>query len=40
MMKTNEGKIMGKAVKIDSDGALILKNKEKMHRVLVGDVIQ
>ena len=40
MIKTNEGKIMGKALKIDSDGALILKNKEKMHRVLVGDVIQ
>ena len=40
IIKTNEGKMKGKAIKIDSEGALILKEKEKTHRILVGDVIQ
>lgn len=39
-VKTEEGKIRGKATKIDSDGALILKSKNKTHRILAGDIIQ
>jgi len=36
---TSDGKIKGKALKIDNDGALILAQKGKKHRVLVGDVV-
>ena len=39
-IKTNEGLLKGNAIKIDSDGALILKQKDQTHRILVGDVIQ
>ena len=36
---TSDGKIKGKALKIDNDGALVLVQKGKKHRVLVGDVV-
>jgi len=36
---TSEGKIKGKATKIDTDGALVLTRGRNSHRVLVGDVI-
>ena len=36
---TSEGKIKGKALKIDNDGALVLAQKGKKQRVLVGDVV-
>ncbi len=36
-LNTREGKIKGKALKIDEDGALILDNK-KNHKVLAGDI--
>ena len=35
---TKEGKISGKATKIDDDGALIISDK-KNYRVLAGDII-
>ena len=35
---TKEGKITGKAVKIDEDGALVISNK-KITRVIAGDII-
>ena len=35
---TNEGKITGKAIKLDSDGALIISKRQKNKRLLVGDV--
>ena len=37
-MTTNEGKITGKAIKLDNDGALIISNGQKNKRLLVGDV--
>ena len=37
---TNDGKVNGKAVKIDDDGALIISKSKKTERILVGDVIQ
>ena len=36
---TSDGKIKGKALKIDNDGALVLAQKGKKQRVLVGDVV-
>ncbi len=36
---TSNGKIKGKALKIDNDGALVLAQKGKKQRVLVGDVV-
>ena len=36
---TSDGKIKGKALKIDNDGALVLAQKGKKHRLLVGDVV-
>ena len=39
-VKTSEGKIKGNAIKIDSDGALIIKQKQNNVRVLVGDIQQ
>jgi len=36
---TSEGNVNGKAVKIDNDGALIIKGK-KAERILVGDITQ
>ena len=35
---TNEGNLNGKAIKIDSDGALIISVGKKTERILVGDV--
>ena len=35
---TNNGRINGKAVRIDNDGGLIISKGKKTHRVLVGDV--
>ncbi len=36
---TDSGKISGKALKIDNDGALVISKSGKNQRVLVGDVI-
>jgi len=36
---TIEGKIKGKAIKIDDDGALIISNKNKTNKVIAGDII-
>ena len=36
---TSDVKIKGKALKIDNDGALVLAQKGKKQRVLVGDVV-
>ena len=33
------GKIKGKAIKLDNDGALIVKTNNQFQRVLAGDVI-
>jgi len=38
-VSTGDGKITGKAIKIDDDGALVLKDKTKTHRIIAGDVI-
>jgi len=35
---SSAGQIHGRAVKIDKDGALVISNKGKNQRVLVGDV--
>jgi len=37
-INTTDGKIKGKAVKIDEDGALIVEN-DKTHKIIAGDVI-
>ena len=37
---TGEGNVNGKAVKIDSDGALIISKDKKAERILVGDITQ
>jgi len=37
---TSEGNVNGKAVKIDSDGALIISNGKRAERILVGDITQ
>lgn len=36
---TSDGKIKGKVVKLDNDGALIIKSSNQFQRVLAGDVI-
>jgi len=38
-VSTSDGKIKGKAIKLDNDGALIVKTNNKLQRVLAGDVI-
>ena len=38
-INTTDGKIKGKATKIDEDGALIISNKNKIHKVIAGDII-
>jgi BirA family biotin operon repressor/biotin-[acetyl-CoA-carboxylase] ligase len=38
-INTEEGKIKGKATKIDEDGALIISNKNKTEKVIAGDII-
>ena len=35
---TDNGRINGKAVRIDNDGGLIISNGKKTNRILVGDV--
>jgi len=35
---TNDGDLNGKAVKIDSDGALIISKGKRIERILVGDI--
>ena len=35
---TNDGRMKGKALKIDNDGGLIISKGKKTERVLVGDV--
>ncbi len=35
---TINGKINGKAIKIDHDGALIISNKDKIERIIAGDI--
>ena len=35
---TNEGRINGKAVRIDNDGGLIISMGKKTKRILVGDI--
>ena len=37
---TSEGNVNGKAVKIDSDGALIISKGKKAEKILVGDIIR
>ena len=39
-ISTTSGKIKGKAVKLDNDGALIVKTNNQFQRVLAGDIIQ
>jgi biotin-(acetyl-CoA carboxylase) ligase len=36
---TGENTIIGKAIKIDNDGALIISKGKKTIRLLVGDII-
>ncbi|MGY5148232.1 MAG: biotin--[acetyl-CoA-carboxylase] ligase [Candidatus Nitrosopumilus sp. bin_7KS] len=38
-LNTVESKIKGKAIKIDDDGALIVSNNNKNHRIIAGDII-
>ena len=38
-INTTDGKIKGKATKIDEDGALIISNKNKTRKVIAGDII-
>ena len=38
-LSTTNGKIKGKAIKLDNDGALIIKNNKKYQRILSGDLI-
>lgn len=36
---TSDGKIKGKAIKLDSDGALIVKENNQFRRILAGDIV-
>ena len=38
-MNTENGKITGKAIRIDDDGALVISENGKNLRVLAGDII-
>ena len=38
-VNTSDGKIKGKAIKIDEDGVLIISNKNKTDKVIAGDII-
>ena len=38
-LDTTEGKIKGKAIKIDDDGALIISDNGKTHKVIAGDIV-
>ncbi len=37
-ISTLDGKITGKSLRIDNDGALVIRNKEKTQRILAGDI--
>lgn len=38
-LDTTNGKITGKAIKIDDDGALIITENSKTHKVIAGDIV-
>ena len=38
-LNTIDSKIKGKAIKIDDDGALIISENNKIHKVIAGDII-
>ena len=38
-LNTRDGKIKGKAIKIDEDGALIVSKNDKTNRIIAGDII-
>jgi len=38
-VETRDGKIKGKAIKIDEDGALIVSDNNKINRIIAGDII-
>jgi len=38
-LNTTDSKIKGKAIKIDEDGALIVSENNKIHKVIAGDII-
>jgi len=37
-INTHQGKVKGEAIKIDNDGGLIIKNKEKNRKIFAGDI--
>ena len=39
VVSTNKKKMRGKAIRIDFDGALVISNRRKSYRILVGDLI-
>ncbi|HET6517138.1 MAG TPA: biotin--[acetyl-CoA-carboxylase] ligase [Nitrosopumilaceae archaeon] len=39
-VETTNGKIKGRAIKLDNDGALVVKTNNQLQRVLAGDIIQ
>jgi len=39
VLDTRDGKIKGKAIRIDEDGALVVSNKDKTDRIIAGDII-
>ena len=38
-VETHQGKVKGDAIKIDDDGGLVVKNKEKTSKIFAGDII-
>jgi len=38
-LNTSDSKIKGKAIKIDDDGALVVSENNKSHRIIAGDII-
>ncbi|MGV7226826.1 MAG: biotin--[acetyl-CoA-carboxylase] ligase [Nitrosopumilus sp.] len=38
-LDTKDGKIKGKAIRIDEDGALVISESSKIHKVIAGDII-
>jgi len=39
VLDTRDGKIKGKAIKIDEDGALVVSDNNKINRIIAGDII-
>jgi len=39
VLDTRDGKIKGKALKIDEDGALVVSDNGKINRIIAGDII-